>query len=311
MLLFDSVIIKHSIIMKENSSDIYFTKMHGLGNDYLYINCLSQPLHRPDIVSRYVSHRNFGVGSDGIILICPSDEADCDFKMRIFNSDGSEAGNCGNGLRCFGKYLYDKGITQNKTLRVQTKGAKVTIELTVHNDKVDSVRVNMGQPVLSPQQIPTTLPGEQIINQDFIVENFSGKINCVSMGNPHAVFFVDKITDDMVHRIGPHIENHKIFPSRVNVEFVEVISPTHLKMRVWERGSGETMACGTGACAVLVSAVLNDKSERKAQIELLGGILEIEWSAEDNMVYQRGPAEFVCDGVISTELMEKILQHAE
>lgn len=286
--------------------EIVFSKMHGLGNDYLYINCLEQELDNPEIISKFVSDRHFGVGSDGIILICPPQSEDCDFRMRIFNSDGSEAGNCGNGLRCFGKYLFDKGITKKEEIKVQTKGTKVKINLIIKAGLVDQVRVNMGSPNLLPKDIPTTLLGERIINQDFIVENFSGKINCVSMGNPHAVFFVDKITDDLVHRIGPSIENHKIFPMRTNVEFVEVRSREHLKMRVWERGSGETMACGTGACAVLVSAVLNNKSERKAILELLGGNLEIEWLESDNNVYQTGPAEFVCDGVISKDMVKKI-----
>ena len=286
--------------------EIVFSKMHGLGNDYLYINCLEQELDNPEIISKFVSDRHFGVGSDGIILICPPQSKDCDFRMRIFNSDGSEAGNCGNGLRCFGKYLFDKGITKKEEIKVQTKGTKVKINLIIKAGLVDQVRVNMGSPNLLPKDIPTTLLGERIINQDFIVENFSGKINCVSMGNPHAVFFVDKITDDLVHRIGPSIENHKIFPMRTNVEFVEVKSREHLKMRVWERGSGETMACGTGACAVLVSAVLNNKSERKAILELLGGNLEIEWLESDNNVYQTGSAEFVCDGVISKDLVKKI-----
>ena len=271
-----------------------FTKMHGIGNDYIYINCFEERVEDPGALSVRMSRPHFGVGSDGVILICPSDVAD--FAMRMYNSDGSESEMCGNGIRCLGRYVYERGLTKKTSFTVMTGGGLKQLELKVSGGKVQSVRVDMGSPVLTPELIPTTLTGEMVMGAALHVGGASYKVHCVSMGNPHCVVFVkDPDTVDLPE-LGPLFEHHEAFPRRTNTEFVQVISRSHLRMRVWERGAGETLACGTGACASLVAAVLTGQADRKVTMDLLGGSLELEWSPEDNHVYQEGPATFVYDG---------------
>ncbi|TWT37439.1 Diaminopimelate epimerase [Posidoniimonas corsicana] len=272
-----------------------FTKMHGAGNDYVYVNGFSEQL--PDelpSLARAVSDRRFGVGGDGLILILPSDTADV--RMRMFNADGSEAEMCGNGIRCVVKYAYDHGLAPQPVVRVETLAGVLTAEAALHDGKVDRVRVDMGEPRLSPPQIPTTLGGEQVINTTIDVDGRSVEATCVSMGNPHCVVFVDSATDDLVLGLGPKLEKHAVFPEGVNVEFVEVLSPTEVRQRTWERGSGETWACGTGASAVCVAGVLTGRTERRILNHLIGGDLELEWSAGDGRVRMTGPAVEVFSG---------------
>ncbi|MGN0779561.1 MAG: diaminopimelate epimerase [Aristaeellaceae bacterium] len=271
-----------------------FTKMHGIGNDYIYINCFEEHVEDPSGLARRMSQQHFGVGSDGVILICPSDVAD--FAMKMYNADGSEGEMCGNGIRCVGKYVYDRGLTQKTSITVMTGGGLKQLDLKVVGGKVQSVRVDMGSPVLTPALIPTTLPGEVIMGTTLRVGGTSYKIHCVSMGNPHCVVFVREPDAIDLTELGPMFEHHDVFPRRTNTEFVQVISREHLRMRVWERGAGETLACGTGACASLVAAVLTGQADRRVTMDLLGGSLELEWSPEDNHVYQEGPATFVFDG---------------
>jgi diaminopimelate epimerase len=273
-----------------------FTKMHGAGNDYIYINCFEEDVPDPSSLSEKLSDRHFGVGGDGIILICPSDIAD--FKMRIFNADGSEAEMCGNGIRPFGKYVYDKGLTDKTILSVETLAGIKTLYMNLEDGAVNTVRVDMGQPILESDLIPVTTKLPEFINQPVSAGDRTFMMTCVSMGNPHAVTYVDDISKLDLHIIGPKFERHPVFPNRANIEFIECIDDETLKMRVWERGSGETLACGTGACASLVATVLNGKCKRCAKVILLGGTLEIEWNADDNHVYMTGPAEFVFDGEI-------------
>lgn len=271
-----------------------FTKMHGIGNDYIYINCFEERVEDPGALSVRMSRPHFGVGSDGLILICPSDVAD--FAMRMYNSDGSEGEMCGNGIRCLGRYVYERGLTKKTSFTVMTGGGLKQLELKVSGCKVQSVRVDMGSPVLTPALIPTTLTGEMVMGAALHVGSANYKVHCVSMGNPHCVVFVkDPDTVDLPE-LGPLFEHHEAFPRRTNTEFVQVLSRSHLRMRVWERGAGETLACGTGACASLVAAVLTGQADRKVTMDLLGGSLELEWSPEDNHVYQEGPATFVFDG---------------
>ena len=271
-----------------------FTKMHGIGNDYIYINCFEERVEDPGALSVRMSRPHFGVGSDGLILICPSDVAD--FAMRMYNSDGSEGEMCGNGIRCLGRYVYERGLTKKTSFTVMTGGGLKQLELKVSGGKVQSVRVDMGSPVLTPELIPTTLTGEMVMGAALHVGGANYKVHCVSMGNPHCVVFVkDPDTVDLPE-LGPLFEHHEAFPRRTNTEFVQVISRNHLRMRVWERGAGETLACGTGACASLVAAVLTGQADRRVTMDLLGGSLELEWSPEDNHVYQEGPATFVFDG---------------
>lgn len=272
-----------------------FTKMQGIGNDYIYVNCFEETVRNPSETARKISRRHYGVGSDGLVLIEPSDVAD--FAMRIFNSDGSESEMCGNACRCIGKYVYERGLTDKTSITLMTGGGLKVLELTVANDKVVSVRVDMGSPELNPALIPVDLPGEVILGHQLTVGSMPYAIHCVSMGNPHCVIFVRSVDNVDVEQIGTMLENHPIFPHRTNVEFVQVVDRTHLRMRVWERGAGETMACGTGACASLVASVLTGKADRQVTIELLGGPLTVEWSPEDNHVYQEGAAEFVFDGL--------------
>jgi len=277
-----------------------FTKMHGAGNDYIYVNCFEEPLPAdPAELAPRVSDRHFGIGGDGLILICPSQAADA--RMRMFNADGSEAEMCGNGVRCVAKYLYDHGICKKQTPKIETGAGVLTLDLEVAGGRVRRVRVDMGEPMLLPGQIPTTLPANPLLRGSPVADvdlNLAGeklKVACVSMGNPHCVTFVDDLTDYWVLEIGPQIESDPHFPRRVNAEFVEVLSPAEVRMRVWERGSGETLACGTGACAVCVAGALLGRTERKIVAHLPGGDLELHW-ADDNHVYMTGPAAEVFSG---------------
>ena len=274
-----------------------FTKMHGAGNDYIYINTFKESVVDPAGLTVRLSDRHFGVGSDGIILIGPSDKAD--FKMRMFNAlDGSEAQMCGNGIRCFGKYVHDRGLTDKTELDIETLAGIKHLILNVGNDAVTSVRVDMGEPVLESQRIPVASDLPRFIRQTVAAVGNTYEMTCVNMGNPHAVTFVNDVAALDLTVVGPPLEHHPLFPQRANIEFIEVVDPGTLKMRVWERGSGETLACGTGACASLVAAVLSGQCRRRATVILLGGELDIEWSETDNHVYMTGPAEFVFDGEI-------------
>lgn len=272
-----------------------FTKMHGIGNDYIYVNCFEEIVENPRELAIAMSKPHFGVGADGLVLIEPSDTAD--FGMRIFNADGSEAQMCGNASRCIGKYVYERGMTEKTEIMLRTLGGLRPLKLTVENGVVTKVRVDMGSPELNPRLIPVDLPGEMVLNHRIQAAGHTYQITCVSMGNPHAVMFVDDPDIINLPVVGPPIETHPLFPQRINVEFVRVIRRNLLQMRVWERGTGETMACGTGACASLVAAVLQGKADREATVQLLGGDLQVSWSTEDNHVYQEGPAEFVFDGI--------------
>jgi diaminopimelate epimerase len=273
-----------------------FTKMHGLGNDYIYVNCFSETVEDPSKVAKFVSDRHFGIGSDGLVLIMPSDKAD--FRMRMFNSDGSEAEMCGNAIRCVGKYVYDNGLTKKNLVSIETLAGIKILELSIKNNSVELVRVDMGEPILKPVNIPV-LSDKEIFKAELVTVNGREfKVTCVSMGNPHAVSYVESVDDFPLEQFGPKMETHNLFPRRINAEFVEVVDRTTLKMRVWERGAGETLACGTGACAVLVASVLNGISERKATVKLLGGDLIVEWDENNNHVYKTGPAVKVFEGEI-------------
>jgi diaminopimelate epimerase len=270
--------------------------MQGIGNDYVYINCFEEKVENPSGVAVKISDRHFGIGSDGLVLIMPSDTED--FKMRMFNSDGSEAEMCGNAIRCVGKYVYDNGLTDKDTISIETLAGTKILKMEIEDGKVKMVRVDMGEPILEPEKIPVIHAKERFVNEEVEVDGEKYKVTCVSMGNPHAIIYMKDIDNLKIEEIGPKFEHHKIFPRRTNTEFVEVIDRQTLKMRVWERGAGETLACGTGACAVLVASVLNGVSERKATVKLKGGDLLIEWSQEDNHVYMTGPAVKVFDGEI-------------
>jgi diaminopimelate epimerase len=272
-----------------------FTKMHGAGNDYVYIDCFAQPLpaDAPELARR-MSHRHFGIGGDGLILIRPSRVADA--RMQMFNADGSEAEMCGNAIRCVAKYLYDHGLRRQPTLRIETGNGVLTLDVETTNGLVDRVRVDMGEPILESARIPTTLPGSPVVDTELFVDGDSFQVASVSMGNPHCIVFVERATDELVLGIGPQIEKHEAFPAKVNVEFVEVISPTEVRQRTWERGSGETWACGTGASAVCVAGVLAGRTERKILNHLLGGDLELEWDEVSNRVFMTGPATEVFSG---------------
>jgi len=275
-----------------------FTKMHGTGNDYIYINGFVEQIDNPAEFAIRYSDRHKGIGSDGLVLILPS--AYCDFRMRMFNADGSESEMCGNASRCIGKFVYDKGLTSKTEITLETLAGTKKLKLFLGEDKlVEKVTVDMGEPILDSSRIPTTLKKSNIINESVMFSpNINYKITCVSMGNPHAVIFTKDIHKLNLPKIGPVIENADIFPRRTNVEFIEVKSPDTMKMRVWERGSGETMACGTGACASVVAGVLNGLCSRKTTVELLGGELIIEWNAFDNHVYLTGNAITVFEGEI-------------
>ena len=269
--------------------------MHGLGNDYVYVNCFEEKVTDPEKMALDVSDRHFGVGSDGLVLIMPSKTTD--FRMRIFNADGSEAEMCGNGVRCIYKYVYDHGLTEKKRIGLETKAGLIMLEMGQEkHGKVETVRVDMGPPRLLRQEIPMLgTEDEKVIDEVLEVEGRPQRVTCVSMGNPHCVTFVDELESLNLSEIGPIFENHRDFPERINTEFIQVMGPKEIKMRVWERGSGETMACGTGACASVVASALNKKTERKVTVHLLGGDLDIEWR-EDDHVYMTGPAEEVFIG---------------
>ena len=271
-----------------------FTKMHGAGNDYLYVNCF-EAVDLGDIPSlaQAMSDRHFGAGGDGLVLIQPSERADA--RMRMFNADGSEAEMCGNAVRCVAKYVYDHGIAKKEELAIETGRGVLTLQCSVLDRKVDRVRVNMAEPILKSSDIPTTLPGDPPVNAKLTVGGRDLEVTCVSMGNPHCVTFVDEVNDDWVLNIGPRIEVHEAFPRKINAEFIQVLSPSEVIMRVWERGSGETLACGTGACGAVVAGVLAGKNDRNVTVHLTGGDLEIEW-VETGEVYMTGPAAEIFTG---------------
>lgn len=268
--------------------------MQGAGNDYIYLNGFEKLPADLGSLARQMSDRHFGIGSDGLVIIMPSDS--CDFRMRMFNSDGSEAEMCGNASRCVGKYVYDKGLTTKKELTLETLAGVKHLTLHTQNGTVEQVTVDMGEPILSAPEIPVNFSESPVIAHPLEVEGQTFAITCVSMGNPHAVIFLDEMDRYDLHHIGSLIEHHKLFPRRTNVEFVEVLSPQDLRMRVWERGAGETLACGTGACATLVAAVLNGRSDRRATLHLLGGDLSIEWREQNNRIYMTGGAVTVFEG---------------
>ena len=285
-----------------------FTKMHGIGNDYIYVNCFTQTVKNPVALALLVSDRHRGVGADGLILICPSEVADV--RMRMFNADGSEAQMCGNGIRCLAKYAYEHSLGSKGrafsvpggnnfpvSLRVETGRGVLTLGLQVDDkDKVEKVCVNMGQPILEPAKIPVAIEGDSVIETPIDVQGRRMLMTCVSMGNPHAVFFTDDLSAIELAKIGPAIENHKLFPQRVNAHFVRVDSPREFTMITWERGSGATLACGTGACACCTAAVLTNRCDRAVKANLPGGVLELNWSEQDNCVYMTGPAAEVFTG---------------
>lgn len=275
-----------------------FTKMHGTGNDYIYVNGFDEKIENPVEFAIRWSDRHKGIGSDGLVLILPSEKSD--FRMQMFNADGSEAEMCGNASRCIGKYVYDKGLTTKTEVTLETLAGVKKLQLFLGTDnKVESATVDMGEPILESSLIPTTIGKSPIVNEPVVFDDsLNYNITCVSMGNPHAVIFTKEIDKLDLPKIGPKIENAAIFPRRTNTEFIEVISKNRIKMRVWERGSGETLACGTGACASIVAAVLNGLTERKTTVELLGGELTIEWKESDNHVYLTGSATTVFEGTI-------------
>ena len=273
-----------------------FTKMHGAGNDYIYVNCFEEKVEDINATAKKVSDRHFGIGSDGLVLICPSDKAD--FRMDMYNSDGSQAEMCGNATRCVGKYVYDRGLTDKTRVTLETLAGIKILDLNVKNGKVESVTVNMGSPELVPKNIPIDSDKERFISEDVEVLGRTYKVTGVSMGNPHAVTFIDDTDSLEIEKIGPHFENHKLFPKRINTEFAQIVDRRTIKMRVWERGAGETLACGTGACATLVAAYLNGLTDNEADLVLLGGTLHIKYDENENAVYMTGPAAFVFDGEI-------------
>ncbi len=269
--------------------------MQGLGNDYVYVNCFREKIADPSRLAVKISDRHFGVGSDGLILINPSDKAD--FEMEMYNADGSRGEMCGNGIRCVAKYVYDYGLTDQTSISVETLGGIKYLDLTVKDGKAVLVKVDMGKPELSPEKIPVVSAGEKVVDEPIDVDGQNYRMTCVSMGNPHAVVYVDcDVRDLPLEEIGPKFENHERFPNRVNTEFVRVLDRRTVEMRVWERGSGETLACGTGACAVAVSCVLNGLTEDEVTVKLLGGDLQIKWDREKDTVFMTGPAEVVFDG---------------
>ncbi|MBV9123941.1 MAG: diaminopimelate epimerase [Planctomycetes bacterium] len=272
-----------------------FTKLQGTGNDYVYVDCISSPPPRdPPALARVISDRHFGVGSDGLILICPSERADA--RMRMFNADGSEAEMCGNGVRCVAKYLYDHDLARKPQLLIETGRGVLVLDLEVQQGKVQRVRVDMGAPILEADRIPTTLPGNPPLEVPLTWPGTVFNVTCISMGNPHCIIFVHDITDELVLGVGPQMERYPAFPNRTNVEFVKVNRPDDVTMRVWERGSGETMSCGTGACAVAVASSLTGRTKRRLMIHVPGGDLDLDWSETDNHVYMTGPAVEVFQG---------------
>ena len=283
-----------------------FTKMQGIGNDYVYIDCTKKELEKPEKISQIVSDRHFGIGSDGLILILNSKVAD--FKMEIYNADGSQAEMCGNGIRCVAKFVYDKGLTEKTKLKIETLAGIKELELNVENGKVKTVKVDMGEPILEAEKIPVYIdekmksegitPTSVIKNLKLEAYNQNFTFTCVSMGNPHAITFIDNVEKFDVKKFGSVFEVAKAFPKKSNIEFVEIVDKENINMRVWERGSGETMACGTVSCASVVACILNNKTSNKVKVHLLGGELYIEWNKENNHIYMTGPAEIVFEGKI-------------
>ena len=272
-----------------------FTKMHGCGNDYVYVNLFEETIADPAQLSIAVSDRHFGIGSDGLITIGPSDVAD--FRMRIYNADGSEAEMCGNGIRCVAKYVYDHELTSQTTITVETGAGIKTLDLLVENGKVTQVTVDMGEPILAPEEIPVVAEGTRVVDEPILVDGKEWRMTCVSMGNPHAVVFVDDVANLELEKYGPDFENHTRFPKRTNTEFVQVHSRTEASMRVWERGSAETWACGTGTCASVMACILNGYTDNKVLVHLRGGDLVIEYNPDNNHIYMTGPATEVFQGM--------------
>ncbi|MCI1964745.1 MAG: diaminopimelate epimerase [Oscillospiraceae bacterium] len=273
-----------------------FTKMHGIGNDYIYIDCFHETVQNPSELAVKLSDRHFGIGGDGIILIKPSEAADC--QMDMYNADGSRGKMCGNGIRCVGKYVYERGIVQKEALTVETLSGIKKLQLDIHHGQVAAVEVNMGQPIRKAEEIPALFSKEYVLNEPLTIENRVYKITCVSMGNPHCIVFVDDVDSIKLEEIGPLFEHHPMFPDRVNTEFIQVMKKDELKMRVWERGSGETLACGTGACAAACAAAWNQVAARTVKMHLKGGDLSIRWDEKSNEIFMKGPAEFVFDGTV-------------
>lgn len=282
-----------------------FTKMQGIGNDYVYVNCFEETVGNPSAVARFVSDRHFGIGSDGLILIKPSEIADC--EMDMYNMDGSQGAMCGNGIRCVAKYAYEHNIARKEHLTIATKSGLKYLDLTVKDGKVSSVKVNMGSPILTADQIPVVSEKEMVIHEPLEVSKETYYITAVSMGNPHVIVYIKDVEHLDIEKIGPFFENHPAFPDRVNAEFVEIIDSHTVRMRVWERGAGETLACGTGACAVAVSSILNGlvDGEKPVTVKLRGGDLEIFWDRQENLVYMTGPAETVFDGEIDLSFLNE------
>ena len=276
---------------------LQFTKMHGLGNDYVYMDAINQKIEKRSELAKFVSDRHFGIGSDGLILICPSEKAD--FRMQMFNQDGSEAEMCGNGIRCVGKFVYDKGLTNKETITVETLAGIKTLVMTAKNGKIETARVDMGKPILEPEKIPVISDENPVKSLKLKEEEKEFTFTCVSMGNPHAVTFIKEDVNKFdICKYGAKLEINKAFPKKANIEFINVIDDKTLKMRVWERGAGETLACGTGACASAVAAILNGYTKRDVTVHLLGGDLKIKWDENDNHVYMTGPATTVFEGKI-------------
>lgn len=277
-----------------------FTKMQGAGNDYVYINGFTEKMSqedKPDWV-RKVSDRHFGIGSDGAIFINPSDVAD--FEMEMYNADGSRSEMCGNGIRCVGKFVFDKGLTDKTQFTVVSAGKVKVLDLTVENGKATLIKVNMGEPILEAAQVPVVSDSEEVIDEPIYISEVDETyyMTCVSMGNPHAVVFMDDVENLAIEKIGPHFENHVRFPNRTNTEFVKVLDRNNVQMRVWERGTGETLACGTGCCATAVACILNGHTEEEVTVHVLGGKIKIFWDRESNLIYMTGPAETVFEGEI-------------
>ncbi len=273
-----------------------FTKMEGLGNDYVYVNCFRETVDNPSEVAKKVSDRHFGIGSDGLILIRPSEVAD--FRMDMYNADGSQAEMCGNGIRCVAKYVYDYGLTDKTSISIETLAGIKYLDLQVTDGKVSLITVNMGSPELVPDKIPVISDSKRVVDEPIEVDGTTYKMTCVSMGNPHCIVFVEDTASFPLETVGPLFENHERFPKRVNTEFIQLLDRKTVNMRVWERGSGETLACGTGACASAVACILNGLTEDEITLHLLGGDLIVRWDQEENLVYMTGPARVVFDGEI-------------
>ena len=276
---------------------LQFTKMHGLGNDYVYMDAINQKIENRSELAKFVSDRHFGIGSDGLILICPSEKAD--FRMQMFNQDGSEAEMCGNGIRCVAKFVYDKGMTDKTRIKIETLAGIKTLVMTEKNGKIETARVDMGEPILEPEKIPVISKENPVKNLKLNEVDKEFNFTCVSMGNPHAVTFIEEDVNKFdICKYGSKLEINRAFPKKANIEFINVIDDKTLKMRVWERGAGETLACGTGACASTVAAILNGYTTREVTVHLLGGDLKIKWDENDNHVYMTGPATTVFEGKI-------------